>query len=253
MGKLHELLAVEGDLEGTYRKIVKETIANFSKHAERYFGGHQRIELFDEGDPSEQDVHKEMDDTVVSKLDYTTGHIVRYLDAVLQKEATNQKASANIVIGDAGTGQIIAENVPATMLLGLEKKLKDIRGVYEAIPTLKPGVLWVLDPKTGENIYKREHDDEKFRTKKVRKNHEVSPATDKHPAQMEVYTEDLKVARIVTTEWSGMISPAEKSAYLARIDNLSRAVKEARQRANRQEVVKTSIGHLLFTYLNKGM
>jgi hypothetical protein len=249
MGKLHEILAVEGDLEGTYRKIIKETITNFSKHAERYFGGLQRIELFDEGDPAEQDVHKQMDGTVLAKLDYATGHIVRYLDAVLQKEATNQLASANIVIGDA----TIVEDVPATMLLGLEKKLKDIRLVYEAIPTLKPGISWVLDETQGENIYKREHDDEKFRTKKVRKNHEVSPATDKHPAQMEVYTEDLKVARIITTEWSGMISPAEKSAYLARIDKLSRAVKEARQRANRHEVVKTSIGRLLFTYVNKGM
>lgn len=247
MGRLHELLAVEGDLEGTYRKITKETIANFSKHAERYFGGHQRIELFDAEDPVETDVHKQLDDTVRAKLGYTTEHIVRYLDAVLQKEATNQLATANIVIDDV----TIVENVPATMLLGLEKKLKDIRSVYEAIPTLKPGVSWVIDETQGENIYRREHDDEKFRTKKVRKNHEVSPATDKHPAQMEVYTEDLKVARIVTTEWSGMISPAEKSAYLARIDKLSRAVKEARQRANRQEVVKTSVGRLLFAYVNK--
>ena len=46
-----------------------------------------------------------------------------------------------------------------------------------------------------------------------------------------------------------MISPSEKSVLLSRIDKLIMAVKQARQRANTQEVVKTTIGKEIFNYI----
>ena len=238
MGQLHELLAVEGDLDGTYKKILEETKVNFSKHADRYFGFHERTELFDKDAPEEADSHKEMDDTVPAKLEYTEGHVIRYLDAVLQKERTNQEARADLVVD----GETVAPAVPATFLLGLETKLKTIRmHIYETIPTLQPGIKWEKDETQGEDIYRRVHPEEKFRTRKVMKNHVVAEATDKHPAQVQVYNEDVKAARIVRDTWCGMISPADKSALLGRVDKLIRAVKKARQKANTQEVVKTTI------------
>lgn len=246
MSKLHELLAVEGDLEGTYKKILEETKVNFSKHPDRYFGQYQRTELFDDTAPVEADGHKQMDDTVPSKLEYTESHIVRYLDAVLQKERTNQEARTDLVVD----GVTIAKDVPATFLLGLETKLKTVRSVYESIPTLQPGVRWEKDESQGANVYKRVHPEEKFRTKKNMKNHVVAAATKEHPAQVQVYNEDEKVARIVTDTWCGMISPAEKSALLGRVDKLIRAVKRSRQKANTTEVVKITIGKELFTYIN---
>jgi len=148
-------------------------------------------------------------------------------------------------------GTPIAKNVPATFLLGLESKLKTIRnGIYETIPTLQPGVKWERDEATGDGVYKRVHPDEKFRTKKVMKNHIVTEATKEHPAQVTVYNEDEKVARVITDTWCGMISPAQKSAVLGRIDNLIRGVKKARQNANTTEVVKITIGEELFAYIN---
>ena len=246
MSKLHELLAVEGDLEGTYKKILEETKVNFSKHPDRYFGAHQRTELFDETAPKEADGHKQLDDTVPDKLKYTEGHIVRYLDAVLQKERTNQEARSDLTVD----GAVIAKDVPATFLLGLETKLKTVRAVYEAIPTLQPGIKWEKDDDQGENVYRRTHPEEKFRTKKNMKNHVVAEATKEHPAQVQVYNEDEKVARLITDTWCGMISPAEKSALLGRVDKLIRAVKKARQKANTTEVVKTTVGKELFTYIN---
>jgi len=247
MSKLHELLAVEGDLAGTYNKILEETKANFSKHPERYFGQHQRFELFDENAPPEADLHKQLDDTVSDKLGYTAKHIERYLDAVLQKEKTNQVAVSDLVVD----GATIAKDVPATFLLGLESKLKKIRDdVYGSIPTLQPGVKWEPDANMGANVFKRVHSDEKFRTRKVRKNHVVAEATKEHPAQVEVYSEDEKVAKIITDVWCGMISPAQKSATLGRIDKLIRAVKKARQKANSTEVVKVTIGKEIFNYIN---
>ena len=247
MSKLHELLAVEGDLAGTYAKIMAETKANFTKHPDRYFGQHSRVEFFDEGAPEEADVHKEMDDTVQAKLDYTAEHIVRYLDVVLQKEKTNQVAVADLVVD----GVAIAKDIPATFLLGLESKLKKIRDdVYASIPTLQPGVKWEEDETVGKGVFRRVHPEEKFRGKKIFKNHVKAVATDKHPEQVELYTEEIKVARIITDTWCGMISPAQKSALLGRIDKLIRAVKKNRQKANATEVSKVTIGKEIFNYIN---
>ena len=247
MSKLHELLAVEGDLAGTYAKILTETKANFSKHPERYFGQHQRVELFDENAPPEADQHKQLDDTVSEKLDYTAKHIERYLDVVLQKEKTNQIAVADLVVD----GVAIGGDIPATFLLGLESKLKKIRDdIYDSIPTLQPGVKWEPDANMGANVFKRTHSEEKFRTRKVMKNHVLAEPTKEHPAQVQVYTEDEKVAKIITDVWCGMISSAQKSAILGRIDKLIRAVKKARQKANATEVVKVTIGKEIFNYIN---
>jgi len=245
--KLHELLAVESDLSGTYAKILAETKTNFTKHPDRYIGLSQRFELFDLSAPEEAEQHKKLDDTVADKLKYTAEHIIRYLDVVLQKETTNQRAVADLIVD----GVTIAVGMPATFLLGMETKLKKIRDdMYASIPTLAPGIEWELDEAVGKNIFKRVHAEEKFRTKKVRKNHVLAAATKEHAAQVEVYTEDEKVAKVITNTWSGMVSPAQKSALIGRVDKLIRAVKKARQKANSTEVVKTTIGAEIFKYIN---
>lgn len=246
-GKLHELLAVEGDLEGVYKNILQETATQFTKHPDRYWGQIQRVEFLDADAPGEADVHKEMDDTVKAKLEYSAEHVVRYLDAVLQKEMTNQTAKADIVID----GVTIASDVPVTFLLGLETKLKHIRqNLYETIPTLQPGIKWELDEAQGPDIYKMAYPEEKFRTKKNIKNHILYEATKEHPAQVETYTEDERIARVITDKWCGMITPAEKSVILGRLDKLTRAVKKARQKANSAEVVSATIGAEIFKYIN---
>jgi len=183
---------------------------------------------------------------VPSKLDYSSGHIIRYLDAVLQKESTNQRANADIVVD----GVTIATNIPATFLLGLESRLKYIKGMYVSIPTLQPGIKWEIDLSQSTEVFKRVYPEERFRTKKVRRNHEIAPATDKHPAQVEVYDENINVGKIVTDTWCGMITTAQKSAILGRVDKLIRAVKKARQQANATEVVDITIGKVLVDYIN---
>ena len=141
MPKLHELLAVEGDLEGTYKKIVDEAKVTFDKKGAHFFGVHRRLEMFDEDLPKAPDEHQEMVTTVHDKLEYVNEHVVRYFDAVLQKERTNQDAKADIVVD----GVSLAKDLPATFLLGLENKLKNVRSLFQAIPTLPPGRKWEKD------------------------------------------------------------------------------------------------------------
>lgn len=249
MAKLHEILAVEQGLQTAARKINEETIRTFDKKDEHFVETTRTVTHFAEEDQKlDTSESKAMVTTVFDKLLYTVGSNVRALDAYLQKEATNQKAVADIVIDD----KVLATAVPATVLLGLETKIAELRAVYEKIPTLAPGPTWEVDRdrrKTG-GVYRSESPDVTFRTKRTVKPVVMAPATEHHPAQVQAISEDVPVARITTQHWSGMITSAQKSDLLGRIDRLLRAVKRARQRANSTEVEKRHIGKVLFDFLH---
>ncbi len=252
MAKLHEVLAVESGLQTAAKKINEETIKTFGKKDEHFVETTRVVSHFAEEDQKLDTVeNKAMVTTVLDKLIYNAGPNIRALDAYLQKEATNQKAAAAIVVGD----KTLAEDVPATVLLGLETKLAELRLVYEAIPTLAPGPTWNLDLAARGNggVYAAANPDVTFRTKKTIKPITLSPATEHHPAQVQAITEDVPVAKIVTTHKSGMVTSAQKSALLERVDQLLRAVKRARQRANGTEVVKPTIGATLFDFIHSGI
>jgi hypothetical protein len=247
MSKLHEVLAVEGDLEGIYKKILEETKVTFTKKADHFFGHLKKLEMFNEDAKNEEmEDHKEMVTTVKEKLDYAAGPIIRYFDAVLQKEKTNQRATEDLVVDDI----TIATGVPATFLLGLETKLKHVRAMYEAIPTLPPGNTWEEAEDLGSGVFKLKHPDEKLKTAKTFMHKVLYEATDKHPAQIEKWEEQRPVGRYTTDTWTGMLSPAEKSILLGRIDKLLQSVKKARQRANTAKVVESTIGKEIFDYIN---
>lgn len=245
MAKLHELLAVEGDLEGTNKAILAETIHSFAKKPGLFFGYMKRLEMFDEGAPEPPAEIQEMTSTVMEKMRYAAGHIIRYLDAILQKEATNQLAQADLVVD----GEVIAKDLPATFLLGLEARLKKVREVVAAMPTLPVGKKWEIDPTRGEDVYRCVTPDEKFKTAKTFRHKVLYEATEHHPAQIEKWEETENVGKYIVDTWSGMITSAQKSTLLGRLDKLIQGAKKARQRANTQEVIKLKIGDELFKYL----
>lgn len=246
MSKLHELLAVEGDLEGIYKKILDETAQTFTKKVDRFFGTVRTMEWFEEGNPPVPSEHQALTTTVKDKLGYQKNAVIRYFDALLQKERTNQDAKADIVID----GAVIASGLPATFLLGLESRLKRVREVYDKIPTLPPNIKWEKDITKGDDIYSRAHPEEQLKTEKIFKVQVLYDATKEHPAQVEKIPETKNVGVYKKEIWTGLLSPADKSVLLGKIDKLIQAVKKARQRANTTEVVKTTIGKELFTYIN---
>jgi hypothetical protein len=248
MGKLHELLAVEGDLQGASKKILEETETTFSKRADHFQGSVKTLTLFDEVKNEQEGgvtERKELVTTVGDKLRYAFGSIEKYYDAVLQKELTNQKTSSDLIIN----GEVIAKNLPATFLLGLETKLKQLRAIFMAIPTLQPGVSWVADVDAGEGVYKSQHPQVTYRTEKTIHHKVVYEATKEHPAQVHAWNEDIKVGKYMKADVSGMLSVAEKSNRLSRVDTLLRAVKKARQRANNIDVVHAEIGKKITDYI----
>lgn len=249
MGKLHEVLAVEGDLAGTAKKIAEETIKTFSSRADHFMGSVQADTYFDENDANlNKTEEKAMDTTVFDKLKYAAPMVARYWDAYYVKEATNQHAKADIVLPD---GSVFAKDVPATVLLGMETKLKETRAIYEHIPTLQPGIAWDEAPELGAGVYRTVSPVTTFITKKTLRPIELSPATKEHKAQVHAVEEDKAVAKRLTTRTSGMLTPAQKSDLLERVDILIRSVKKARQRANNHEAVDdNSFGSKFFDYIH---
>jgi len=244
--KLHELLAVEGDLDGIFKKITQETLVTFTKKESYFLGRIKELKLFNaEAEVTAPEVQA-MVTTVPERLYYQAKHIIRFLDAVLQKEATNQIAAAPLVV-DSVT---ISESVPATFLLGMESKLKHIRAIYDAIPTLAPQTDWVKDPDKGKGVYKDKNPDETFKSIKVTEPVVLYEATKEHPAQVKEGVKTVDVGKYKTQNWSGMLTSARKAQLIERIDKLLRAVKKARQKANRAEVVKGNIGKAMFEYIH---
>jgi hypothetical protein len=253
MGKLHELLAVEGDLEGTFKKILQETKKTFNDKPAFFLAWQRELEMFDDKAPVPPIERQEMVTTVYGKLEYNNAHVVRYFDAIAQKERTNQEAKADLIIG----GKAIIKDVPATLLLGLESRLKLLRQTYEAIPTLAPGKRWEKDETLGKDIYVDAAPEEKFKTGKTFKSKVMYSAQFPKegeggasiPAQIEKWEEVENVGKYKQRVWSGMLSPAAKSLLLGRVDTLIRGVKKARQRANSTDVVDLRIGETLIDYI----
>lgn len=245
MSKLHELLAVESDLDNTYKKVIEEARNTFAKKPNLFFGSEKRLEPFQDGQPDTPVEYMELSETVPTKLSYVHEHCTRYFDAVLQKERTNQEARADIVID----GEVVAEAVPATFLLGMENKLKTIRTMYDSIPTLPSGVAWQSSVDRGEHIYQAVHPEKKYKTAKTFKHKVLYESTEHHPAQIEKWEETENVGMYVSEKWSGMITPRQKSDLIKRLDTLLRAVKRARQRANNTKVIKSNIAKTLFDYV----
>lgn len=243
-GKLHELLAVEPDLKGAAEKIIKETVNTFTKKEHHFIGRHKSYQPKDEDGDTFAPETQEMVTTVTKKLEHTQDVVAKYLDAVAQKELTNTVASAVLEIDGK---PLIDEPLPATLLLALEGRLKQLREAYNAMPTLDPSETWHWDKDT--KTYEADPK-QTYKSKKAYRNHVKAPATDRHPAQVEVYTEDERVGTWTEKKWSGMITPAEKAEVLARIDKLAQAVKCARQRANDARVKTIFVGDIVFNYIN---
>lgn len=245
MGKLFELLAVEPDLRGASEKIVSETINTFSKKPNHFEHRLKTYQPKDEDGDVFAPEKQEMVTTVLNKLNHAQSVISKYIDAIAQKETTNTKASAYLEVN----GQKLLDfPLPATLLLALEGKLKQLREIYNTLPTLDPSESWRWDDQT--KTYEAEQK-ETYKTKKIMKNHVLSPSTEKFPANVQVYHEDVRIGTWLNKRWSGCITPAEKSAVLERLDILSQAVKKARQRANDKEIEKINISKNLFDFIHK--
>ena len=175
-------------------------------------------------------------------LKTTAANLVRLFDVTLTKDAGNQTAKADIIVG----GWTLLEAVPVTYLLFLEKQLVNIHTFVQALPVLDPAEPWASDTATG--VWAT-NPVQTVRTKKVPRNWVKAEATDKHPAQVDTYNEDVVVGYWTTRKFSGAL-PADRVRQLTdRVEELQRAVKLAREEANSATVEDLKAGQVIFDHL----
>ena len=90
------------------------------------------------------------------------------------------------------------------------------------------------------------------RSKKVPRNHVLAEATKEHPAQVQVYMEDVPAGDWTTVKFSGAVPAARVRVLTDRIAELQRAVKYAREEANAAEITDQHAGEAIFGYLFAG-
>jgi len=254
--KLHEILVVEADRAGVAKKVMEEGINTFKSKADHFTGNIKTLKMFDdvrqENEGGEVS-RSEIVDTVISKLAYVLGPVTKHYDVVLSKELTNQKATADLIVD----GTTIGEGLPATFLLGLESKLKEVRKVVEVIPTLQPGIIWEKDPAQKPGILRRKYSEETMKSEKEIKHKVLVPPTfpkdgesgQSLPAQIESYPDTKNVGKYTVQSWNSMISVHDKSEMLGKVDSLIRATKKARQRANDIEIETKKVGENIAKYI----
>ena len=248
MSKLHEICAVGNDMRGLYAKIVTEAKKTFGERRDHFEGFNRTYKSEVQDDYIRDPEVKKLVTTVPAKLAYVEDQLGKVIDTNFQQEATNCTAKADIIVVDDDEQDVIAKDVPVTVLVQLEKKLSEMRAqVYDLIPTLDPTKEWSWDETNGYYVNK---DPSKRVTRKAPKVIEKAPATKEHPAQVELITIDETTGYHNQTNVSGMVTPKKKSDLLARLDKLIHAVKTARARANDTEVTKEKLASKLFKYLN---
>lgn len=243
MPKLNQILAIEKGVKNQLNQTITEAYHLVQKAA--LFSGIARSyrSRDDEGEklPGESTLVQQRAESLVTKTADSWGKLV---DIVFTKDVANCQAFANVEID----GVVILEQVPVTSLLFLEKQLVDLHSFVKKLPTLDPSEKWDRD--AAQDCWATTPA-ETTRTKKIPRNHVKAPATDKHPAQVDVYMEDVVAGFWSTIKYSGALPAARVSEILARVEKLQRAVKFAREAANNTEATPVKAGEKLFGYILK--
>lgn len=172
----------------------------------------------------------------------TSEILTRLFDVVATKDWANCQARADVVVD----GQKLLSDVPATYLLFLEKQLVDLHTFIKKLPVLDASESWVFDQ--SADCWATEPM-QTVKTRKVPRNHVKAEATEHHPAQVEVYYEDITVGYWRTVKFSGALAARRVNELLTRVEKLQEAVKFAREEANNLEVEDVKPGSVVLKFL----
>lgn len=243
MSKLNQIIAVSTGKKTSAHKAVTEIYQKVQK-ADLMSGlSRSYTPKFEDGDKLPDEV-KHVQLKVMDCLKDVTSSYTELFDIIATQDEANTKARADVVID----GEKLFSQAPVTFLLFLEKRLTELHNIVEKLPTLDPADRWEY----SESIDCYETTPyETAKTKKILKNHEKSPATDKFPAQVETFSEDVVIGYYKTKKFSGAIPSKEKNDMLLRVRKVQDAVKHAREQANATEVSHLKVSKPLFSYLFK--
>lgn len=241
MPKLNQIIAIEKGIKSGSDRTVTKTQKSFARK-ELLQGIARTYQPRDDDGEVLPPESKLVQVRVSEGLKTVSDALTELFDITATKDWSNQEAKANVVVD----GNVLVEGAPVSYLLFLEKQLGDLLATVRNLPTLDPGEKWDFDP--NSNAYTTEVV-RTTRTKKVPRNHVKAEATEHHPAQVDVYYEDVVVGHWNTIKFSGAVPATRVQELVRRIEGVRRAVKFAREEANSASVENQKIGERLFAYL----
>ncbi|MFF0576094.1 DUF7873 family protein [Streptosporangium saharense] len=241
MTKLNQILAVEKGVKSDVQRKVTDAYHTVQKTPLLSGISRSYQPIDDEGEqlPPESTRVQVQAESVLKEVGAS---LTRLFDVTATKDWANCAAKADVRID----GDALLADVPVTYLLFLEKQLTDLHTFIAKLPTLDPSETWALD---GNTDTWRTEPVKTTRTKKVPRNHVLAEATDKHPAQVQVYNEDVVVGYWTKVTFSGALPQRRVNELLTRVQKLQDAVKYAREEANGTEITDQRIGEKVFAYL----
>jgi hypothetical protein len=241
MAKLNQIIAIEKGVKGQSLRDLTDAHQLLQKPA--MLSGISRTyrPKDEEGEqfPAEATRVQVKAEEIIHK---TVEVLTRLFDVTATKDWANTQAKADVVVD----GAVLLAQVPATYLLFLEKQLVDIHTFVRKLPVLDASESWSFD--NSSDAWATEPM-QTTKTKKIPRNHVKAEATEHHPAQVEVYYEDVVVGYWRTVKFSGALPAVRVNELVERVEKLQQAVKFAREEANNIEVQDQKLGETVFQYL----
>jgi hypothetical protein len=239
--KLNQIVAVVNGKKTKTQKALTEIYQSLSKPT-LFEGILKTYKPVDEMGETQPDERKNVQFKATDALKQARAALTELLDVTATLDSANTQAHADVKVD----GVVILRKLPVSTLLFLEKQLTDIHTFIGKLPTLDPADNWEYSPESDSY---RSDESVRNSTKKVMRNHVKAKATDKHPEQVDVYTEDVKVGEWKTVKFSGAVPAQKRNALLSRVEKLQEGLKQAREEANLLDVTDLKIADDLFDYI----
>jgi hypothetical protein len=242
MARLNQIIAI-ANTKKTNAATALSAVNSVLSRADLFSGLDRKYQSLDDEGEKLPPENKIIQKTVAEVIESARVELTELLDVIATQEYANCEARGDIVVD----GVVVAKQVPVSYMLYLEKQVDVLKGIVQKIPVLTQDVKWnrsvsnndvfVTDPVTTN------------RTKKVPKSFVKYPATDHHPAQVEMFTEDVIVGTWSKVDMSSAIPASERDAMLKKIESLREAVKMAREEANSITVTDQKIGKSVLDFV----
>jgi hypothetical protein len=229
--KLHEILAVEPDAKAQTNKVLAETERIFKNPKDYILGETVVVENILEDEPPHDGSEKLIVTTVPARTKYTLDAIAKEAKVSASKAATNAVATADVILPGGAT----ITDMPAEVIMKMIDKLKQVRSVLNAQPTLDNRTKWSIDDNRDDVFVAPTTS--VIGTRKVQSFEVVVKPTEFHPAEIRDVSKDIPARRTLKTVSSGAIPSTVKAAQLKKCDQCIEAFKRALERANGTEVV----------------
>ncbi len=238
---LHQVLKQEALARAEFEREAAR-LERALKASETFSGLLHTYEPLEEGGLTEHPKQKIVQQTTSGLFTEVKEALGIILNIEATKETGNLHAHADLLI----EGNVVATQVPATLLLYLVKRFTMLHEFVALAPELDPTRAWVYNEELGHFVSEPTFRD---KTEKTMKAEVIVPPTDHFPAQVKEYSKDRKIGQWTERTYSGAMRRKDKLELLSRIKTVMTACQMALEQANRVPVQRQRLAEPLLKFI----